>query len=1435
MEVGSSVPVALPKQKQVQRRVGRYKMSLYRDADIDEECREETMSPEKDTPEESREGSREDAEVFIEAEFETALEADFIPNTRKGEAQLITPKSQSMHNPMALSSVLSERILTPMDDEFSQYGVEIEFGRPRTHYFEEASSNDVEDEKSGQSEESTVEEVEEEPQETSSIKANEDASVTPSEDVKQEFVEDEHPSLSSNDDTWSFDTNLKRKKAKTGTKSKISQNVFAGFSEEGEINAEDEATDVEKEEARVDGNEEIQEEPVGECEEPQETEEITEEPTSNMEEHEVPTEDSHPIATDSTESAEEDTGVSAFGAILENVAEHMENGDWDAFIEEVAARPSLATFSSVDFFPSECTGFLAVGASNNLLLHEVCKNEPTVEAVTTLLEVHDAAVRTSGQWGYLPIHCACAAGSSKGVIDALLKAHPESIKSFGDDHRFPLHLACKRGSSMEIFQLLIDAHPSACAAKDVYGKTPMDYASSQPEGHERAQKLEILGRHAQSMVLSTVDVETQLRESTKKSLSIRKELVEKREKVLGLEKDLKEFQDKTLSLQGDLKEKDNRTSDLAEQLKTNQGKVAELETELSVERAKASVFGENLKKELAKSSALESELGRERARSSSLATEMQTNADDWAALGVEMEEEFKKSSAELTKERKRITRLEKELKKERKHNLVYETRLHQHLVEVSSIDGSVDDGKEKVNFIQEKLAEAKLRWLIEKQEIYERDDANLAEAYELLVESMAEANSNTASGEAAAMSNATQQKEAWLLERNEIIDKNDTHMAAAYKVVEDIEGELKDKHTNNLLERQAIYEKVEGQLNQAYKIICKTEINLKQERTKWLLERQTILERNDENMAQAFMVMRDTEMSLAAKKFQLQEHETALDKREKEIKEQHAKSKNLIRRLELAKAISGEKLDALVDELNLQKSFTESQTKQIEALETSIDLKLSDVNEYAKGQQERLVYEKSITDNIMEKINEKKKLMKENQEMISVLDKSNIMKEDLLEAQQKKVEGLEAGRREKEAQLKLNQKAMKQLEESIAEKRALEKLETTQASKLAGSRASRKAAIDIEEDQIKELDYTLARKQALIELEKMKEKTLQQTIAQKHELIEAEVARIKDLELLIAEKETHLATERKTIKELKASNTEKVSLLASEKQVIEQLRKTQEEKEKVLEAQKETEAVIRSHLKEEETLLASKQAAVEGAKEARITIEKELKIQKDTTTALEQQIVRKESLITKEEYVAKCLKHLSMHKREFMPPGAISYFVNSYFGVEYKAHSSMNFIIRETNLASNFVKTHIREQYTAVQRRRDESLASVSAAVRKRRDLVSTAVRKRRDEVSTAVCKRRDEVSTAVCKRRDEALALIPDMPTMPSLPSVGPQSLVARLKSFGVNVDLFPKDYGVTKPTAEDEAAAPAPTPAPVETAPVEKKQPSPESKWRKLTNWTK
>lgn len=1103
----------------------------------------------------------------------------------------------------------------------------------------------------------------------------------------------------------------------------------------------------------------------------------TEEETSESKEFQ-PTEDdistntSNQVPSGNTESHEEivevheagpgnlDSQSQEFEAVLENIADLIENSDWDAFIATITARPSLATLSSVDFFPSECKGFLAVGASENLLLHEVCKNEPSVEAVSTLIEVHDAAVTRAGQWGYLPLHCACASGASEDVIRVLLKAHPESVEAFGDDKMLALHLASKRGAPMGVFKLLLGAYPSGCAAVDVYDKTPMDYVMSQTEGPERTKKIELLSSQVQIMYLSAVDLKWKLRESEEKSTSIRNELIEKRRKVMMLEKELKELGNKTIILEGDLTEKQERTSGLGEQLITKQEKMVELETQLGVERAKASVFGENLKQELAKSSNLEVQLRQERITSSNLAKELKSNADEWSILGAEMEEEFKKSANELLKERRRIAALENRLREEEEKSSNLERQLnnqHQILTPTPSLDVALNNKHEESSTVEDKLANAKLEWLLEKQEIYEKADANLAEAYRIMKDSHPDVELSSENNEA----------------------KDEAHPP---EVLEEIENKLKEKHVMSLLERQAIYEKVECQFAEAYKIICKTENDLKEERSKWIMERQNILERNDRNMTEAFKILCDTEMSLTEKENKLAEYEGMLDEHQKQIQQGQDKSKSLVRQLELAKAVSGERLSGLVDELNTQKSFSESQSKQIDALESSIEQKLSDASEYAKDQQERLAYEKSMADEIRKKINEKKMLMKENEEMISALEKNNLMKQELLEAQQKKVEALESGRREKETQLKLNQRVLQQLEESIAKKQALEKEEIAEASKLAGTRASRKAAIDIEEDQIKELDYTLARKQALIELEKMKEKTLQQTLAQKHELIESEVARIKELESLIQEKQMHLKTERNSNQALKVATAEKDALLLSERNVVGELRRTQKEKESVLQAQTETEALLESKVENEQSLLDKKQAAIDGVKEARQILETELENQKKATSALENQIVKKKNLITKEEYVAKCLQHLSLHKREFMPPGAASYFVNAYFGMQFRANSGMKLLLKETHLVSNFIKTHLREHSVAIRKRRDAALALVP---------IIPAV--------TAIKTHLREQSVAIRQRRDEALALVSSIPevTVPGLGmcrtavTKGPRSLLARLKSYGVNVDLFPKSYG--------------------------------------------
>jgi len=1115
------------------------------------------------------------------------------------------------------------------------------------------------------------------------------------------------------DATWSFDTTMKTRKTKKKKKKKTKleeQNVFTGFNEEDEkdttlcIDKDDGSTHKSKNntvvaidpvnsENNVASGAELNRNAVYTTKE--ETIDIKE--TSCTVENESTADDDcdemradvAELSNEDAETFEADQRVSAsesieFDAILESVADNIENNDWEAFIAAVTARPSLATLSPADFFPSEFSGFLAAGANESVLLHEVCKNEPPVEAVKALIEVHEAAVNTAGQWGYLPIHCACASGASEAVINELMDGNPESIERFGDDKMFPLHLACKKGTSEGTIKLLMTAYPPACIVKDVYDNTPMDYILSCPEGPVKQTNLELLSRQIQSMCLSTLDIKEKLRQSEKKSSCIKIELSEKQRRVTALERELEELYGKSLSVEEELKEKQERTVTITEKLKENQEKIVLIERELGEERAKASVFGENLKIEFTKSCLLEGELRDERAKSSTLEIELKTNCNEWNALGKEMEVEFKKSSMELKKERNKIGVFERKLNEEQEKSSIFEGELKNQRDKSFSLNMALNDDREKLSTIQEKLVDSKQRWLIGKQELHEKNNLYLAEAYHIINES----------------DETTRfQKERWLIERQEIYEKNDIKMTEAYKLVAEIERNLKGKHVEGLLERQGLYNKAEYQLVEAYQIICKTETNLEEERMKWLLERQNTYEENGRTLAEAYNLVYDMEMDLKSKQSKLHDYEVLLEERQKLIEQECQKSKTLIRQLEQARTADNGKLRGIGDELALQKSFSESQGKQIRTIESSIELKLMTGGEIAIEQHQRLAHEKSLTDEIITRIKEKKDLTLENENMVCVLEKSNSMKQELLELQQRKVEALEVGRREKEKQLKSNQEVTMKLEKSISKKQALDKEEIMMASKLAGTRASRKAAIDIEEDQIKELDYTLARKEALIELERMKEKTLQQTIAKKHGLIDSEVERIKELELLIAQKKMLHTSERDAIQALKAATTEKDAILASEKDAVSELRRTRDEKEKILEAKNKTEELIQSRIEENEVLLASKKAAIEEVQAAEAKINSELEIQKAAAAEVEKQITRKKALMIKEEYIAKCLQELILRKGEIMPLGPASYFVNATFG--------MKFLLKETFLASSYVKTQIREQSASVRQSKDNVLDRV--------------------------------------------------------------------------------------------------------------------------------
>eukprot|EP00529_Nitzschia_sp_RCC80_P012243 CAMPEP_0113448192 /NCGR_PEP_ID=MMETSP0014_2-20120614/4635_1 /TAXON_ID=2857 /ORGANISM="Nitzschia sp." /LENGTH=576 /DNA_ID=CAMNT_0000339387 /DNA_START=117 /DNA_END=1844 /DNA_ORIENTATION=+ /assembly_acc=CAM_ASM_000159 len=152
-------------------------------------------------------------------------------------------------------------------------------------------------------------------------------------------------------------------------------------------------------------------------------------------------------ANSDCDNTENRMGGNDLDSILENIGEDIESRNWDKFIETITAHPSLAALSSVDFFPmkdsSVVSGFMDVDSEKNLLLHEICKNDPTVDAVKAVVDLHEVAVKLPGQWGHLPLHHACASGASETVVQYLLMTYPEAASITSDLSMLPLHIACK--------------------------------------------------------------------------------------------------------------------------------------------------------------------------------------------------------------------------------------------------------------------------------------------------------------------------------------------------------------------------------------------------------------------------------------------------------------------------------------------------------------------------------------------------------------------------------------------------------------------------------------------------------------------------------------------------------------------------------------------------------------------------------------------------------------------------------------------------------------------------------------------------------------------------------------------------------------------------------------------------------------------------------
>ena len=148
----------------------------------------------------------------------------------------------------------------------------------------------------------------------------------------------------------------------------------------------------------------------------------------------------------------------------------IEKRRWDDLIQLLQIHPRAAALP--------CPKNLRTSAKGNLMLHEACRNSPPVQVITALMIDYGDAVKSKGGKGYLPLHYACATGASVDVVKQLVESFPASIRTRDtNDLMIPLHFACKWGASADVVSILVRMHPEGKQVRDIYAKTPADYAS----------------------------------------------------------------------------------------------------------------------------------------------------------------------------------------------------------------------------------------------------------------------------------------------------------------------------------------------------------------------------------------------------------------------------------------------------------------------------------------------------------------------------------------------------------------------------------------------------------------------------------------------------------------------------------------------------------------------------------------------------------------------------------------------------------------------------------------------------------------------------------------------------------------------------------------------------------------------------------------------
>lgn len=811
---------------------------------------------------------------------------------------------------------------------------------------------------------------------------------------------------------------------------------------------------------------------------------------------------------------------------------------WDEFLQLLDTYPRSASIP--------CPKNIQSTAKGNLMLHEACRNNPPLRVISALVDEYPDAVKAKGGKGYLPLHYACATDASTDVVRKLLDTFPASIRMRDtNDLMIPLHFACKWGASSDIVEILASAYPEGKQVRDIYAKTPVDYAN-ELRGHERSATLKILERsfHSRStrsfarsipssdtslsdaVSVASRQIHSELR-STKAQLEKATTELNERERKFAIQYGAEQSKASELQMQKDALEKECAharvvQNEQAEKIRLLKEEVSTLKQLQETHNQKKVMLMEKI-----------DELEREKA-SFKVEAGQETSAQVRRELTATMVEQEIKYKAMLASEQRKIDNLEKKANEaEMTHRHYTMALLQDHEKEVTrfeeltsrfkvlegqlrqeinnernkriasqnatqdSSQKDLESEKEKVAFLEAHITKV--------NDLLEAEQKRFIELEEILKETLVIENEQREEMEA-----EFKEKEAQYMSRIEIESQKRTQLENAYA---DVTDKLKEE-----IEKTSTL--------QAYEVELKNEIKRDQKKIEELQQMQEKSEKALANERQRVKELSETEANsrllLKAEELKVKELEEKLEEMRALLKAERESVKALKTELEGLHVLYNKEMKR-VEVAEIAESTARSELR-------TLNEKVADLENEESALQAQI----SKVEASREEIDRLKSILESEKDQVNRLVESQEDVRDLLEAEKEKVRALEEGQATdtKDGEINSQDSQAETIEERLMEQQATLDHHKYRVTALESKHSILTLELETERESTQRLQRTIETKETEMAEEREKFEILLKEHGEIQVLLAEERNKVKIAESKSAQFGEQLSMEKKSLEEM---------------------------------------------------------------------------------------------------------------------------------------------------------------------------------------------------------------------------------------------------------------------------------------------------------------